>query len=596
MSALMFLYSCQSDISPDNGNEIPANVSGVIFSAKVDNSVTPTTRALTQDPEPVRQIDFPNNFYIQMVLEDNQVVPENSQKISSATYRIPSGSQAYLQYKYFKNDVTPDTKQGLNWGNATVTYNFWSWTTPWKDEFNIVKEEDPNDPDTPVTGEPENQEPEQEIIPDLTPQFVPIKSTTKFGQNDRPDNNNAYLEQFIGAKSGPHSFKSTGNGEVDLQFRHLVSKIIITRFSFIDMYGSTKDGEKAYITFLNMPEGFMFYPHPDGTEEYIGADGQTHTLQADGAPIAVGDFEHASKVKGPTFAINNEGIYDKDGNLTGGDLDMFYICPEVDFSKIEFMVVMNNPDYNKRGAYFGTFENVIFERDPENAPDYDNKFDPDSPDSYTSDTRILHAGEVMEFNLQVKEVGGSGIGITIRDWDSHLMAEANYHPHKGFYDSSEAQQAKDLFGKAKNETTRQQADIFFELYGDGVMPDDESVPDYFKDCKIFKLYSEIIVAKSSANSTNGMNFPIWGEYVLDGMGYTINFQPIASPPVPHVITIGKMKDVYLTDGFYTAYVDEEGKVWIKSSVTGDYILTDRFLSQEKNELDLEALTKDFSKT
>lgn len=588
ISPLFFLIaSCQSDFPSDNSLEIPEGYSNVSFSASVNNSIKPSTKAVSEEyqAEPVRQVDFPINFYIQMVLEEGQTTPAGSQQDMSATYEIPSGSQAYLRYKYYDFSLI-DQNQGLNWGNATATYNFWSWTTPWNELENLDGTDDGSGDGSSENPAPGPSGDQDQIIPDLTPKTITIESSA-LGNNNKPDNNMAYLEKFIGAKSGPHSYQSTGNGEVQLEFKHLVSKIVITRFTFIDMQGNYQESEKANITFLNMPDEFTFYPHPDGTETYIGSDNQQYTLTKDGAPIAVTDFTTASNVAGPTFAINNLAKYDKEGNITNPeDLDIFYICPEIDFSKVEFMVEMVNPKYNTRGAYFGNFENVVFNRVP--GLNYDNPTGGDS--------RILHAGEVMEFNLQVKEIGGSGIGITIVDWTAHKMGAANYHPHKGFYDSGEAKEARDLFAKAKNTTTQQQADNLYDLYGDGVMPDDETVPDYFRNRKIFKLYGEITVAKTSATATNGMSFPLWDDYILDGMGYTINFQPADVNPVPHTITVGKMKDVYLTDGTYTVYIDDEGKVWVLNPNTGDYVLSDRKLSSQSNALDLEALTKSLNKT
>lgn len=602
---LALATGCQSDLPTDNYIELPEGDASVNFNATVKESkAVSNTRALSQEPEPVRQVDFPNNFYIRMKLDKGENLPPDVAEATAdrtMAYIVPPGSQAYLRYKDY--DFSVDSHQGLNWGDAVATYNFWSWTTPWQDVFNKPQTTDPDpdsnpDPDTDIDSGDE-QDVENTPVINLEPQKVTIENSS-LNQMSSPSNNMAYLEQFIGSKSGPYSYKSTGNGEVDLQYRHLVSKIIITRFTLIDMYGEYQDGQQATIKFLNMPTSFTFYPCPNG-EKYIDAQGETQTLPVGGAPVAVADFANTGATDGPTFAINNKGQYDSKGNLIGGDLDMFYICPEIDFSKVEFMVEMVNEKYNQRGAYFGSFQDVIsFERlDSEGKPvDYDNA-------DGESDKYVLHAGEVMEFNLIVKEIGGSGIGITIHDWAAHTMAEAEYHPHKGFY--GDISEARDLFKQSKSDTYKGQVNNLYDLYGDGNTRDEdpETVPEYFEDLNIFRLYGDATVTKTSANATNGMDFPLWDGYdytdedgethhmdgfILDGMGYTLTFQPPGNDPNAHTITVGKMRDIYLTDGTYTVYVDSQGCVWVLNLATGNYDMTEQKLDKTSNKIDLKALT------
>lgn len=79
----------------------------------------------------------------------------------------------------------------------------------------------------------------------------------------------------------------------------------------------------------------------------------------------------------------------------------------------------------------------------------------------------------------------------------------------------------------------------FNLYGETTDDGD----------KVFKIYENVTVT--------GNNFPARGDYMIDGMGHTIT---MGSSPV----TVGAMRDVYLTDGTNIVYIDNDG--WCSLSI------------------------------
>lgn len=53
------------------------------------------------------------------------------------------------------------------------------------------------------------------------------------------------------------------------------------------------------------------------------------------------------------------------------------------------------------------------------------------------------------------------------------------------------------------------------------------------------------------------------------MGHTLKMSPNSS--TPHKIRIGNCRDIYITDGEYTVYIDPEGKIF---TVNADGTMTD----------------------
>lgn len=567
------------------------------------------TRDLTQEPVPVNIDDYPNNFYIDMAADiPKEGSTETEHKTAIGTYIVPSGFAGQLD---FKGDA--DQKK-LNWWDIDSPHYFWSWTVPWAepakpsepgDEDNgdentenpggsgdMGKTRDTGDEDDTEPGEPgDPDEPEEPNKPTNTP-FNPLVPTTNPltftledtslitvtvpEEKDDEDNvikeeyqyrtlseweNGAVMERFLGTKSGPYNYRENGR-DVPLQFRHLVSKIIIESIEFLGADGSTHNDFPAEITFVNMPTTFTFYPHPTGEEKVKNAKGETYNLTADGAPIVITDYSTADPNGGLKFtALNRSEDYPR---------DMFYICPELDFTNIEFFVDIKDPEnkYNTRGTYWGAFKNVSFERvgTEENPnPDYNN------PSG--GDERILHAGEEMHFHLVVQQFGGGGTSQWIRDWGNGTVSNAGHHTHPGIYSRGEAAEFLNKSGS--------QSEIF-DLYGEGntstLWPD---CPEYQQDKGIFRLYADV-------GTFERMSFPVDKGYILDGMGYTITLKRTGTSSN---ISLGMMRDVFIQieDGILM-YIDKDGNLFVMDA-EGNYIETDYILNSISTSVNIDELAK-----
>ena len=557
-SIMLILMGCQSDVF-DNTDKVEVPTDGLSLIASVKDGVHAVTRDLTQSPELVTYSKFPTNFYIRIEGAD-----DNSQSKSEiGTYTVPSGYQGQLQVK---GSGTP-----LLWFNASAMHNFWSWTLPWMSDGSTdepVEEPETGDSgDTGDTGddttEPDssNGSGETGTIPEIyTPSPDPVSLTladTHFDDYGKAGswNNGEILEQFVGARSGPFSYKENGR-DVPLQHKHLMSKIVIESITFNAADGSTHYNLTGEITFINMPNQFTFYPRPTKNGS---TDGDDKLMEEDGEPIVVTKHATASPNSGLTFAINNPP--GSQGDTTR--FDEFYICPEVDFENVEFKVKLNNPEeesYADRGEYWGNFKNVIFER-------IDNT-DYDVADG--SDDTVLHAGEVMYFNLILQQFGGGGTSIYIRNWNTGPVNTTKHYPHRGLYTEADLRAFSGTSGADAWKTQ-------YELLGDGTTfgePEtlyadeypDEKNPYYGKKYGIVNLYGNA--------SMSSYTLYVGGGYVLDGMGYTVKMTPPASNPDYKEIYLGNMRDIYITMGKYSIYVDPNGWIYSFDEDAGDYIKTE----------------------
>lgn len=331
--------------------------------------------------------------------------------------------------------------------------------------------------------------------------------------------NNVIYEHFIGARSAkPYSYKEHGK-YVDLTFHHLVSKIKIGSFTLIEAGGAIQKDLKADITFIGMPTEATFRPHP--------ADGERPRVEK----------KEANPDKGVTFFIANKATETE---------DIFYICPEVDFADIDFQIKIKNDNYKDYDTYYGTFADVIFRRE---GTDYDNK--------EGNDSQILHAGEMMTLNIVLIPGLGPGLSLIIDKWNTENPKESEYHTYPGFYTEADLNQLRSLFMDLRNVDDKETLDKLkelFDLYGvekEGIL--------------YFMLYENLDLSKNS----DGNIFPIWKDYVLNGLGHTITLKTNSGNYWGHgfndpYFNTGPVRDVYFTDpnGNNTIYIDEDGFVWI----------------------------------
>lgn len=357
---------------------------------------------------------------------------------------------------------------------------------------------------------------------------VPVKFHNSSEESGfKMNHNNNILEKFIGAKSGPYSYANNGK-YVDLTFFHLVSKIHVNSLSLIASDGSIQKHLKADVTFINMPTYATLHITPD-----------------EGRPwVEPGDKDPDN---GITYFIDN----------TATETDEFYICPEVDFRDIDFQVKINTEGYESYKTYYGTFADVKFERIPGENHDIG-----DETDDY-----VLHAGEVMHLNIVLIPGVGPGLSVIIEKWSTENPKESKYYSYNGVYSEAEMQQIIDAFLNQKlvdGKVTTEGLNELFETYGqeiDGV--------------KYFFLYEDIFFAGTNYPA----GFPVWKDYILNGLGHTLEinmnaFSHVFGANQPY-FNIGPVRDIYLTgtygDKSYTIYIDENGYVCTYDPETNSYV-------------------------
>lgn len=355
--------------------------------------------------------------------------------------------------------------------------------------------------------------------------------------------NNEILEKFIGAKSGPYSYENNGK-YVDFTFNHLVSKIKIGTFQLIEANGSIQKNLKADITFIGMPSDATFYPHPeDGSAPYV-------------------EPGEAEENTGVIFYIANDVAS-----------DYFYICPEIDFRQINYQVKLRNEEYVNAAIdiYYGTFDNVVFQRTA--GTDYDQ--------GEGEDDTILHAGEMMTLNITLIPGIGPGLAVTIDKWSTEDFDkdskddETLYHAEPGMYSDSEVKGLVDLFSGMDNNNFCErlnEMERLMELYGeevdmDGIMQ------------KVLYLYENVTI--------NSNIFPIYKEYLLNGMGHVItmntnygNGNGFFGGNTTY-FNIGPVRDVYLSNpqGTVRLYIDPDGWVYTYNANTNAYTKSEYQLTE-----------------
>lgn len=505
----ILLSAAVSGCQSEELQEVPFDPasSAVEFRAVVTNDVNLSTRTLVK--EDIRADIYNMDFFIQLCTESTANAPEPE----IGTYVIPSGYSGWLESK--------SKSERLNWKDLTSDHIFYGWNLPWttKSYDDLVEEEKESGRIADGGAYP------------LHPLTIEFHDSYEGAEGYDKYHNDESLRYFIGTKAGPVNYKDNGT-YVELVFRHLVSKIEINKLSMIDGPHTIVNNLKAEITFYGMPRSATFYPHPSAA---VGRSGEW-----DGWPIVV-----ANK---PTIADLDEEeclTYFIPEDPKGEIDDIFYVCPELDFSNMIFRIDIKDERYADRSSYYGNFNNVKFVRIPGN--DYDEG----------NDEKILHAGEVMHLVIELYPGMGPGLSVVIDDWstDKSSGRDAVHHSHPGIYSDSEAQDLIDVFGKSSY--TDAEVQNLKELYGD---PDNENK---------FLIYEDITI--------KGDKFPVGKGYEIDGLGHTITMTPSNN-----VVTVGLIKDVYITDGKNTIWIDPDGVVWKQNADTKQFEKTTYKLTSSGN--------------
>ena len=631
---------------------------------------------------PIRHNDFGNTvFYIyEKGIYEDKSNNQFELKTSVRPFWLESGNEGELALIMDQNHKTPSwgvatSSWEMNWFAADTEHRFWSWTWP-MDEEQWISYGDVNY-SVSITGKeagkldetvlPIDKSPESKVLTFISSDFPPFElstdtATRSFTRGDGDDGNDNQtggdgdgdggdggggdgngdggddvnptpgpvlteeqrwrngeaLERLIGARTDRTYVFNQDGKYVPLNYKHLVSKIILGDFWLVDNTGATQKDLKAKITFYGLPKRAMFYPLPkttevvDGvsipkapyvtidhsnpygneatpTDEEMATEIKTTETGSDGKPLPF-DYNLRESL---TFYVMNRG---EDQNNSGGVIldddpyanhDVFYICPEVDFSQLEYKVEFwdlvleyapedkekKNPiggqyqphgRYGQKGGFFGDFKSVKFVReglDAEGQPT-------------TQEDRVLHAGEVMVLNMTVYEKSGPGTGVYIRNWDSEKLKSATHHTRKGIYSDAEAKTVRDAL--VNNTTANAQKESIKEKFiEEEELRDDEG--NVIKKQDVIRLYSDVMIAKTSKPFDFCLYYPDEdNDIVLDGMGYTITFinNSSTNKEIFETFKIGNMRDVYISNGIYTVYIDPEGRLCRWDKETERYVVSE----------------------
>lgn len=491
--------SCQSD---DFSGRMTLPSDGINFDVSIKETSKLKMRSL--DSVYITSNPYSVDFYIELNCDsnDNGDIKHISQ---IKKYRVPPGYEGRLAPK--------TNKDTLKWHDLTSEHTFYAWTLPW---YDLYKDEGE------YKNDPHYEEPYSSG--EIKIQFHNSSESEGYSKWK----NDSILEYFLGAKSDAFSYVNHGK-YVKLVFKHLVSKIKIGTMSVVKTDGSYQNHLKADITFIGMPNEATFYPHPeDGKAPYV-------------------EPGKSDENSGTTYFINNDP---DDPNATQ---TIFYVCPELDFSKLGFKINLNSTEYGIYGDYYGSFEEVEFIREE---TDYDA--------TGGGDEKILHAGEMMTLNIVLIPGQGPGISVVIKDWSTEEPTENIHHSHPGIYTDGEIKALIDIFlnqnpyNYEDYESIREELERLIELYGIEKNSDGKYV---------FPLYDNVTI--------NSNILPIWKGCIIDGMGHTITIKTnkgvFGNNPY---YNLGPVRDVYLTDpdGNNTIYIDSEGYVWTTDPENpGNYI-------------------------
>lgn len=523
LGATVVLASCQADLLDNSGSGRRGDA--VQFGVSLEEQKTVYTRGGATRGTPgldsiyVAYTPWNQDFYIQL----NTTADDGSDVKEIGVYTVPSAYEGRLDPK------TPS--QQLDWLSLDRQHTFYSWTVPWMETSPQYFEE--------AAGAAETEK--QYYTPTADPDTIPVyfyNSSEKYGYGD--NNNNAVLEGLIGTKSASYAYDSHGK-YVELTYHHLVSRIIIESLILIQTDGSVQEDLQADMTFVGMPIKATLHPHPK-------ADLPASYNISPGSGPKVGGPYIESPDTGVTYYIANKA------NLQ----DVFYICPEVDFSEIDFQIKLNSEKYLNYDTYYGTFDDVVFERN--SGWGYDQG---DDATDKKVDQKILHAGEEMRLNIVLIPGVGPGLKVIIRNWSTDKPYQSEYHSYPGIYSDAEIQQFVDMmfgFTQSDYDNPPEALDMFYEIYGH-----EENGKKYLP------LYENVTLPRHG-NSNPSNIFPVPEGYVIDGMGHTVTMSTNGPNNPGHqgqrYFNVGPVRDIYLTDGTYTIYIDPEGWVCTLNEATG----------------------------
>ena len=307
------------------------------------------------------------------------------------------------------------------------------------------------------------------------------------------------LERFIGARTGPVRYRNIGE-YVELDYQHLVSKVVIESVRLVLDDGSYHENLRGTMTFYQMPQYGIFDRRPAGNV----------------APFVTAD------------PASDLGV-----TTNVGPKATFYVCPGIDFSNMKFSVHLTDAVGDK-GDYYGDFKAVYFDRvDPE-MMDWNKDKSP----------TVLYAGEVMTIRLTMRQGNAATLSVNISPWSKKTDRTATGYPHQGIYSAAELQ---DLYNMFADDYTDEDIERAFELFGEEI--DGE---------RVIRLYDDCVLSHT--------RLPLTGELILDGMGHTVQIRStstqIGGVKRDYIAHVCCCRDIYITDGEHTIYIDKDYHIWI----------------------------------
>ena len=511
---------------------------------------------------------YPNSDFNIVVSGDNR---EGEPVVKKSRYVIPSGAKGILMPK--------SGNPAISWISRYSEHDIWSWTVPWE-------------PEAPITG---GSFPIEFRSTDIR-EAIYTSSNMQFIEGSFA--NGKLMRQCVGAVLGGKRYVDQGQF-VQLQFRHLCSLILLGEFVIVDNSTQTSSSTlRGNMTIYGLPQRATFHTTPFTPE---GKAMQPYIEMPEDF-----DYSPASQV---TFAITNSSrsfkndsgfnVYNSFKSSSTSFYDEWYICPEVDLSRLSFIIEIfeynsttkewqMSQKYGENGAFYGDFSSIQISRTP--GSNYD-------ADDGTDDSTVLHAGEFIQLAFNLSTKGNPSIRGVIVDWANTTSDRgASKYDEDGIYSIVEAQD----FSNMMNSGDPDKIDEYFGAYGSGERTgDDPDDPNYEDDLGIFRLYEDIGYFGTGQATTTGStakmsNLYVGDDYILDGMGHMVNCSTSS-------MKIGHVRDIYFrfyissystSTGAYSyteniIYIDKSGQIYKVNPATYEMTDTGRNLNDyDKNPLTL----------
>lgn len=593
LGSLGVLTGCQAEDDLISGEKQDV----IMFHASMEAPESLLTRANNSiyDIEPqFYSCDF---FVREKGLDD-----DNIQKILFGKYIVQSGYSGTL--------IPKAGEPSLNWLSRDKDHNFSIFTVPFQTDFK---------PTEAIVNKG------IELVfhdTDITTDLVSGSSAPSWASSSWK--NGECLEQLIGGQTDrKYNFNADGM-YVPVTLRHLVSKIMVKQMKVVDnSTGNSYLGLKGKITLYGLPDRATYYP-----AELTG-DGEVKNPYV----IMPSNWTY-DQSKGVTYTITNynkrydwEGTTSTPSYYTTYDFrDCWYVCPEVDLSKLSFKIELFefvNGEWiphrtrGTHGAFYGDFKNIKLSRSTTGS-NYD---DPNNTTDTKYDATILHAGEYLSLNMTLNEKGAPVIRGEIYSWWSGYDRYGSCYVEQGIYSFTDLEE----FNSNMKNNNPDDLDEYFTVAGARDTGDDPEgeYPDY-KDIfgeeqRVFEIFDDLgkedpVPQSSSQNRYYVGDITVQNGYILDGKGHTLNVcgteKYSSSNGYEYLpkMQIGNVRDVYLHFYYrtgtapnymyeeYMIYIDKMGQVYTVDVENGTYVETPvegmnvNEMSKKKNPMTIDLTT------